>query len=469
MFEKIGSWIKGALNKLINKTDIKTQLGIETSSSAEMENAILLWDQMYRNTPPWLDGERVRHSLNMPAIIAGKISKMVTVESGFSCTGSPRADYLSLQLKRVYHDIRRITEYAAARGGLVFKPRVVGQNIVTEYIQANSFYPISFDSDGTMTGAIFVSQKTIGDVYYTRLESHELKNGIYTIRNKAFRSYIENTLGMPCGLDVVDDWAQLQPETFLSGIKRPLFSYFRMPTANNIDQSSPLGISIYARAVDTICDLDEQYSELVWEFRGGELGVFASVEMFKQDKNGNAILPKGSKRLYRTLDDTKSENFYEVFSPAFRDQSLLNGFNAILRQIETQCGLAFGTLSDVSSVEKTATETIHSKQESYTTVNDIQKALQDALENLLYAMDVWATIYKIAPQGSYETAFDWDDSIITDKEATRTRYWGYVVSGKFPFKRFLMEFEGYSEDEAQEIVTEASSAVGDPYADTTVS
>ena len=145
-----------------------------------------------------------------------------------------------------------------------------------------------------------------------------------------------------------------------------------------------------------------------------------------------------------------------MFAPAFRDVSLLNGFNNLLRQIEQQCGLAFGTLSDPQSVDKTATEVIQSKQESYSTVADIQKSLEAALRNLIDSVNALADAGNLAPKGNYDVAFSWDDSIIVDKESRRQMFWQYVSSGRFPMWKYLVEFEGYTEDDAKAFIQQAN-------------
>ena len=84
---------------------------------------------------------------------------------------------------------------------------------------------------------------------------------------------------------------------------------------------------------------------------------------------------------------------YQIFSPQIRDQSLVNGLNRIFQRIEFNCNLAYGTISDPQVVDKTAEEIKASKQRSYASVLDIQKALEGALEDLIYAMDVMCSIY----------------------------------------------------------------------------
>lgn len=55
----------------------------------------------------------------------------------------------------------------------------------------------------------------------------------------------------------------------------------------------------------------------------------------------------------------------QVFSPALRDVSILNGLNDLLMRIEDTCGLARGTFSNPQSEARTATEIKILKQRSY--------------------------------------------------------------------------------------------------------
>lgn len=454
------SWAKGVANRLIHKNEVENALKKETAISNEMAQAMRLWSDMYANNPPWKS--KTVKTLNLPAVIATKIAKLTTIEAKLAITGSKRAEYLQEQLSPIWGNIRNITEYAAAKGGILFKPYILNDNVRIDCVQGDRFFPVSYDSAGNLTGVICVAQMTVGKVTYTRLEEHKFSGGSYVITNKAYKSYNQGLLGSPCSLGEVEEWADIRPETTMTGLGNPLFVYFKMPFANNIDDTSPLGVSIYSRAVETIEQLDRQYSRLLWEYEGGELAIHASEDVFRHERRKGgpvAVLPEGKERLYRSLDwfEDKGGNFFDVFSPAFRDSSLLSGINALLREIEQQCGLAFGTLSDPQSVDKTATEVIQSKQESYSTIVDIQKSLEHALRRLVDSVDALAIAGGLATSGEYETAFSWDDSIIVDKDSKRQMFWQYVSAGKFPFWRYLMEFEGYTEDVAKEIARESGT------------
>lgn len=56
------------------------------------------------------------------------------------------------------------------------------------------------------------------------------------------------------------------------------------------------------------------------------------------------------------------------------------------------------------------------KQRAYITIRRNQEALEQALNDAVYAMDVLTTLYELAPDGIYTTTTDWKDSILTDTD-----------------------------------------------------
>ena len=84
--------------------------------------------------------------------------------------------------------------------------------------------------------------------------------------------------------------------------------------------------------------------------------------------------------------------------------------------IEFDIGLSYGDISDPQLVEKSATEIKNSKQRKYLLISGIQNALGHTFDTLIYAMDVYASLYNLAPAGDYEAVYDWGDSILDDQE-----------------------------------------------------
>ena len=439
--ERIGQVIR----KMLGREKIKDAIGVEVAVSDKMANEIDLWAKMYKNEPPWK--EKNIKLCGLPAAIAGEFARLVTLELKTEVTGN---DFINEEYQAVVSDIRKYTEYACAKGGLAMKPYASEGHIEVDMVQADRFFPTKFNSRG-VTAAVFAESLTVGKKVYTRLEYHQHEGTMYHINNKAFvKQDLDNVevLGKEVPLTAVPEWANLQEEVTLKNVKMPLFAYFKIPNANNVDDTSPLGVSVYSRAINDIKEADNQWTRLLWEFEGSELAIDADITLFKKDDKGNYEFPKGKDRLFRMMDLDDNAEKYKVFAPAIRDENLINGFNAILRRIEFNVGLAYGTLSDPNTVDKTAEEIKASKQRSHSTVSDIQKSLQTALEQLVYAMDVMAQLSGLSGRKKYEMSFDWDDSIVIDKEQELASMQQDAVAGFIRKELYVAAKYGVSEEEA---------------------
>lgn len=463
MFQKLLGIIRQVISRMVNKNTIESELNIDVAVSPEMAAGIDLWGSMYINRSPWLNKDV--KSINLPAEIASEMARLITLEMDTQISGSARAEYLNRQYQPLVSKLRRYCEYGCAKGGILFKPYIDGGAIAVDCVQADQFFPTAFNSNGDITGMIAPEYKTVGNTLYTRLERHELTSAGYQITNMAFKQRVPQGgmagLGKPCLLGEVREWAGLEANITIKNVQKPLFGYFKMPLANSIDTSSPLGVSVYARAAELIKQADEQYSRLLWEFEGSELAIDADAIALKDSEE----LPRLNQRLFRRLNlsgGAGDADFYNVFSPAIRDQSLINGLNAILRKVEFACGLAYGTLSDVQDVDKTAEEIKASKQRSFSTVSDAQKSLEKALIDLVYAMDVWATVGNLAPAGKYEISFHWDDSLITDRLTEFNQRMQLVSSGQLKPALNIAWYFGVPEEEAEKMVPDSTSLFGAP-------
>lgn len=467
MLQRFITWIREVFNRMfhINQSDVK-RLGAEINVSSEMQKAISLWLKLFQDDAPWL-GDTTQ-SLGLPAAIAAEFARLVLVEFDSQITGSARADWLNEEYQELLQQLRNAVELACAGGGVVFKPYPDGSGLALDCVPAWRFFPTSFNSRGQVTGAIFTERVTKGSAYYTRLEHHALTAQGYVIRNMAFLSYSEESLGNQCPLDAVAEWEALEPELTISykedgsAPERPLFAYFKLPFANTVDLESPLGVAVYSRAVELIHRADEQYSRILWEFEGSELAVDAAVGALpRTGPDGKpAKLPARQKRLFRQLSiDGGQGDLYKVFSPEIRDTSLFNGLDKLLKRIEFNCSLAYGTLSDPSSVEKTAEEIRTSKQRSYSAVCDMQARLQEALEQLVWCMDFYATLYNLAPRGEYEVSYTFGDGILEDTDKEFARRLQLVSNGYLKPEKLLAWYYGVSEEEAAEMMPAQEAAL----------
>lgn len=447
----------GVKHMLIGRARLEEAFDTQIVVSEKMEQACTLWASMYENEPPWKNIKGGKLSLNLAKAVCSELARLATFESEIEVTGdNERAKYLNDQMQKVIKKLRKHVEKAGSTSGIVFKPYISGDKIRVAVVSGTNFYPTEFGGDGEVRGGIFTDFRYVGNLRFTRLEWHRFEGNQYRISNKAYKvnaAVVDDLTGMvlgkPCSLKEVNDWAGIEPEITLNNVTDPLLGHLKMPMANNIEDDSPLGVSVFAAAVDDIREADEQFSRIIWEYKAKEVAVYVSDEALDRDKTGKAIIPSGLERILRNLKFDNNKNFYEVFSPDFRDESLFNGLNKILRNIEFKCGLAYGTLSDVQDVEKTAEEIRNSKQRSFSTVSDIQSSIEEALTELLYAMDTLCTLYNLAPPGNIELKCSFGDGVLEDIDKEFARRLNLVNAGLLRPELFIAWYFHCSEEEAK--------------------
>lgn len=444
---------------MVGKSNIETELNIDIAISNKMESKIIEWKNIYENKAPWLNKDV--KSLELGSTIANEFARLILTEMKTEITGSQRAKFLQTQYNRVLVKLPDNSEISNALGGGIFKPYVKGNQVYVDFIQQGLFFPISYDDTGKIISVVFLSQKRQGDYIYTRLEYHRLIGTDYYISNTAYKSKDRSSLGKKINLTEVNEWKDITQEVKIENVEKPLFAYYKPPIANNIDTKSPLGVSVFAKAVNLIKDADEQYGRVMWEYEASEKAVYASIEALKPRKetirDGETKrtfweTPKLKDRLFKAIDleGKNGEGFFKDYSPEIRDEAFWRGLNKILERIEFNVGLAYGTLSEPAYSDKTATEIKTSKQRSYVTVSRMQDNLQTTLEDLLYSMNVLATLYNLSPSGEYQAKFDWGDNVLTDAEREQTLQMQEVNTGLRSKLKYIMFRYGMTEKQAQE-------------------
>ncbi len=374
-------------------------------STGAMDEARRRWRSMYLSTK----------GLRLPAAVAGELARLTTAEMKVSIGGRD-GKFLEKTLNPLMGRLRRELEYGLAEGSLVFKPYYDGRELRIDVVKGDCFRPTAWDSGGAVTGAVFVQEIKKEDGYYVREERHSLGDGAYRIENAAFKCRIPGEAGRSIPLHEVEEWKDMAESLVIENVNRPLFGFFRTPSANTTDPGSPLGVSVFAGAEELMEDADRLYKNLLWEFESGKRRLYVDVTAFERDPKGRPKLP--DTELFRTIDVNDS-GFFSEWSPELRNGAIQSGLNTVLQRVEFNCGLAYGTVSQPSYVEKTAEEIRSSKQRSYCFVKDLQRELEKALRELIDALSVWAELYGLVENGEYECGFEFDDSIVADR---RTEY-----------------------------------------------
>ncbi len=444
-----------ALRKILDKEE-----QIDYVMSGRMAALIELWSLMYKGESPWLNCQI--QDAGLPSSVAGEHARLTTLELKSKVEGSVRADYINKIYQGIIGKLRIQTEYAFAKGGIIFKPYVTSKGISVQYIQADCFFPLEYDSE-QITSCAFLDQFRKNDEIYSRIELHTIRDGILSIKNRAFISRTDGILGTEVSIDSIPKWDKMAAEIKFSGVEKLPFGYFKVPLGNDKDSSSPLGVSVYSRAVKHIKGADKRYSQIDWEYDSKETAVHIAQSLLKYRQDTDSYeYPGGKERLYRSMEyntGAMDKPFLDVFSPDIRDEAFFNGWNHQLRLVEFNCNLAYGTLSDPNDTDKTAEEIKGSKQRSYSFVETCQTALQKALEDTVDAIAFWCEIYALCPSGSYHVSSIWDDSIVVDKEKERATDRADVAMGVMQLWEYRMKWYGETEEQAKIAVQKPAEVI----------
>lgn len=449
MFEGFKRFWKGFM-QMFGYTTLKQIVGKDITLSDKMIDAINEWKQMMNGQADWIADSIV--SLGIEEGICREFADCALVEMETSLNNE--------RLDRIYQknisNLNENIQEGLALGSFVLKP--LGE-AAAEFVSADKIIPISFGDDGKPNDIAFLTVKKVGDVdYFTRFERHYFINGNLTIENKCFHSQTSRDIGLPCSLEAVEEWANIDPgPVTYPGMNRMDFGYYRNPIKNRIDGSA-CGVSVYESAVDLIRKADIQGARLDWEYESGERAIHVDNKALKQDKStGRFSMEKLKKRLYRglNLEAGKDQELLKEYSPEMRDEAFKRGLEEYKREIEFSVGLAYGDLSDVQEVAKTATEIKTSKNRKYNRVTAIQNNLYDCLEDFAAGL----AFYNSMLNSGYEFSCKFNDSILTDEETERQQDRADVSMGAMQLWEYRKKWYGETEEQAKVAVQNPAEVI----------
>lgn len=453
--------------------EAQDKFGVETIESDVMKAALNDWVNIYQGKPDWtLPDDRGNidiESFNFAKKLCNETARLTTLALGITVEGSARADWINGFMESYIARMKNEEcEKACAFGYIVLKPN--GESI--DYVMPWDFKP-THATDGKVDGGIFFDHyHEPGDKwYYTRLEWQRFEDvsedvRIFRITNKTYKAMGANGIGQECSMKETV-WANLQEDAAYENIEQPLFSIFKMPLSNNIDMSSPLGVSIFSNAQKELKSLDIAWTRLEDEIFDSQKITFLGDMLIDEpgrpvrsrfapggavDKTGKAL-----PRHVRILPGTSEGDEYHEVNPALQTADRLSGIDHFLNLVGVKCGYSTGqfVLNGRSGVV-TATQVESDDRETIQNIKQIRDSLQMATDGLIYALDKWADIYNLAPVGEYEVNYSFQD-LVYNFEEDKLRHWQYVQAGKYPLWMYYMNFEGMGEDEAKTVASEAKS------------
>ena len=462
----------------------------------------LLWKGFYK---PWHiilaptienpDNKREVYRMNMAKAVCAEMAGLVWGEEcsvnvsmeGRDAEEDPLNEFVCKVLeKNAFHQkMQESIEEGLALGGNALKVWAEAKHdengneipetrkIMIGYAMADQFIPTAWDN-AKVTEGVFVSRIAKGGYYYTRLEWHKWNGTTYVISNELYRSEIRKGANPEDTQDILGvryPLAEIYPyldEMTEIPVEESLFGYWRTPIANNLDDNSPLGMSIYGNALETLHALDICYDSFVREFRLGRKRIIVPARAVR------TVVDPVSGKLVRYFD--ASDETYEALasdtpddlkvtdnSVELRVEEHIAAINAFLSILCMQVGFSAGTFTfDQHTGLKTATEVVSENSKTYKTIKTIQNQIRPAIEHLVRNIIDVAVLYEMTDDngtpiaslvsGGYNVNVVFDDGVTQDRQTNINE--GVMLCGagllsKFTFLTDPKYGQGLTPEEAQ--------------------
>lgn len=385
---------------------------------------IAKWKQIYENHPDWSEvpktgiyknGKRQMNRLNVAKVLADLFASLTFSEQvDISCGSEAYDAYIAemLNANGFWKNVPSFISCACALGGGAFKVYADKGVPCIEYVHADRFLPVAWNGKD-IVGAIIETKTQKSGVFYTFFEKHEPGKVSY----KLYRSKSNDTLGDE--VPVSELYPDLPDEVDYGG-DAPMFVYFKPDVSNNAEYDVPLGMSVYANAVDTLKAIDTTYDSFVREITLGRKRIIVPAETLtsyydtKAEKWIRAF--DTDDEVYVVFNSEDKENAkIEDNTMELRIQEHVDALNAHLNVLCLQVGLSAGSLSfDKVEGLKTATEVMSEENRTQRTIKGDKNLLTEAFEGLVHALVAVGRYLKRLNNENYAVTVAWQDNVITD-------------------------------------------------------
>ena len=305
------------------------------------------------------------------------------------------------------------------------------------YVTAANIYPLTWDN-GIIRECAFVSRKRVDDREYTYIQVHRLNGGEYDIENHLYDAD-EVSLTSVRGFETI-------PPVVHTGSDKPQFVIDRLNIANS-DEENPMGVAVFAYAIDQLKSIDITYDSYVNEFVLGKKRIVVQPEATK-DINGRPVFDKRETVYYVLPEDRAADgNILQQVDMTLRTAEFNTGMQDMLNVLSSKCGFGENHYKFDQTSIATATQVISENSTMFNTIRKHEIILREAITNLCRTLLRMGNRYMGAElDENIEISIDFDDSIIEDKQADFNRDKIMLDSGIMNDWEFRMRW--MNEDEA---------------------
>ena len=400
-----------------------------------------------------------RYSLGMGKKIPEDWANLLMNEKvGITLEGKKEQEFVDRVLEENNFLVKanEMQEPAFALGTVAFIPRVVGMEITEagptpgsaagidlDYVTVENIWPLAW-KNGTITECAFSSIVTVNGESYCYLQIHHKVNGLYDIDNRIYR-YRNDNLDNEVNLADVNGFERVPPVVHTKTDRRQ-FVIDRPNIANNFDYSGPLGISVYANAVDVLRGVDISYDSYVNEFALGKKRIMVKPSATEY-LDGEPIFDADDVVFYVLPEDLQDGAVITPIDMTLRTEEHNTGIQDQLNLLSSKCGFGETYYRFNGGSVATATQVISENSTMFRTIKKHEIVLEQVLVELCrIILHLGNEAMNAGLDEDVEISIDFDDSIIEDKTAERNNDRQDLAAGIMNDWEYRAKW--YNEDEA---------------------
>ena len=345
----------------------------------------------------------------------------------------------------------QLIETSFAYGTGAFVEFIKDGKTAIDYVNADKIFPLKWEN-GEIIECAFGSVVVVNAKKMFFVNIHTKPKDTYVVENYYFEMIKDEIIINQ--VDGVENW---DTKSY-----KPMFQIIKPSIVNNYDDSCPLGISVYANALDVLKGIDLAFDSFVNEFPTGRRMVFLKSQLFGYDKDGkelNVISRKENILRWLPDNDDNGKELVKDFSPDLRADAHIAGIQGMLNLLSQKCGFGSNYFEFTKSGVKTATEVISEDSDLYDNLKKHELALEGSIKDLMEA------ILFIEGACACETTIDFDDSIIEDTDNLKKQALIEYNAGLIDKVEYFVITRKLSKEQAINYVDELNARAPTPQAE----
>ena len=411
-----------------------------TTVTPDWYQLIDLWDAWYKGTVRGFHDYRVFnglkhvHCTKLTAGMAKSVAEnwadlLMSDKVSITLEGTAEQSFFDAvcEANNFHQQMNRYEEYCFALGTSAVVARVTDMQVDEEgraispaggicldYVRAGEIFPLSW-RNGTVRECAFTSSHSCGGCSFVYLQIHHLdEDENYVVENHLFQDLNENL--QEVSLESVPAFANVAP-VFHTYRPEPLFVLNRPNIANNLKPDVPMGVSIYANAIDQLKNCDNIFDSMNSEFVLGRKRIMVKPEALKS-LDGEPLFDANDLVFYLLPEDSSNGSSVKEIEANLRTEEHFTGLQAALDMLALKTGLGPSHWRFDAGHITTATQVIAANSEEYRTQCKHEIVLEQVLIDLArIILRLGNAFLGQSLNEDVEISVDFDESVIEDKAA----------------------------------------------------